>query len=103
VLLSGEVHKAPETRYSPAGIPITRFVLQHQSRQMEAGLPREVNCRIVVVAAGEEMAQRAGALQPGDEVRIRGFLSRNSHRDSEARLVLHAQAIDSSRREPAGQ
>jgi primosomal replication protein N len=70
---------------------------------MEAGLPREVNCRIAVVAAGEELARRAESLDIGDEVRIRGFLSRSSHRDSEARLVLHAQAIDSSRPEPAGQ
>ena len=96
------VHKAPETRYSPAGIPITRFVLQHQSRQMEAGLPREVNCRIVVVAAGEEMAQRARVLNIDDEVRISGFISRSSHRDSEARLVLHAQGIESTRPEQAG-
>jgi len=70
---------------------------------MEAGLSREVNCRIAVVAAGEELARRAGALAIGDKVRISGFISRNSHRDSEARLVLHAQGIESSRPEPAGQ
>lgn len=101
--MSGEVHKAPATRYSPAGIPITRFVLQHQSRQMEAGHLREVSCRIAVVAAGEGPAQEAARLAVGDEVRISGFLSRSNHREGETRLVLHAQQIASARPDGAGQ
>jgi len=90
------VVKPPDTRHSPAGIPITRFVLQHQSRQLEAGIPREVQCRIVVVAAGKEMAHRAQALSLDEEIRVSGFISRSSHKGGESKLVLHAQGIESS-------
>ena len=87
--------KGPETRHSPAGIPITRFVLQHQSRQIEAGTPREVHCRIVVVAAGEGLSRQAQALREESKVRVRGFLSRSGHKGGDSKLVLHAQGIES--------
>ncbi|MBD3669418.1 MAG: primosomal replication protein N [Gammaproteobacteria bacterium] len=92
--MSGQVDKAPQLRHTPAGIPITRFVLQHRSRQIEAGHPREVQCRILVMAAGEALAHRAEVLQVGEALRVEGFLSRSSHKGSEARLVLHAHKIE---------
>ncbi|MDH5359481.1 MAG: primosomal replication protein N [Gammaproteobacteria bacterium] len=94
--MGGQVVKPPDTRHSPAGIPITRFVLQHQSRQLEAGIPREVQCRIVVVAAGKELAHRAQSLSLEEQVRVTGFISRSSHKGGESKLVLHAQVIESS-------
>ena len=93
--MSGQVVKAPETRHSPAGIPITRFVLQHQSRQLEAGSPREVHFSILVVAAGAELHPVASALVEGQVLRVRGFLTRSSHKSGDNKLVLHAQGIES--------
>lgn len=48
------------------------------------------------MAAGEELAARAQALENGEALRIEGFLSRSSHRDDEVRLVLHAQVIENT-------
>ncbi|MBD3610726.1 MAG: primosomal replication protein N [Gammaproteobacteria bacterium] len=97
LILAGQVSKTPDTRHSPAGIPITRFVMQHQSRQSEAGILREVRCRILVMAAGEALSQQASCLQQDDELRVTGFISRSSFRDGETRLVLHAQNIETAR------
>ena len=93
LIIAGTVVRAPETRYSPAGIPISRFAMEHQSRQLEAGMPREAVCRMTVVAAGESLQSAVCALVPGSRVRVSGFLSRAGHRAGEDRLVLHAQAI----------
>jgi primosomal replication protein N len=92
--LDGSVVRTPDTRYSPAGIPITRFVLEHRSRQAEAGLEREVYCRIGVVACGEALAAKAKAPGTGDRVRVSGFIERNTNRQGEPRLVLHAVEIE---------
>ena len=92
-MLTGTVCKAPETRYNPAGIPLTRFSLEHRSRQTEAGMDREVLCRIVVIAAGEVLSNKARALSQGQSVRVNGFISRADNRQGQAKIVLHAQAI----------
>ena len=92
-MLAGTVCKAPETRYNPAGIPLTRFSLEHRSRQTEAGLEREAFCRIVVIATGTELSNKAKALSEGQAVSISGFITRADSRQGQARLVLHAQSI----------
>ena len=58
LVLSGSLSKAPEIRYSPAGVPIARFTLQHQSRQQQAEMPRQVVCNILVIASGESVVDR---------------------------------------------
>jgi len=93
LVLTGTVCKSPETRYNPAGIPITRFSLEHRSRQTEAGLEREAFCRIVVVAAGREISNLAGQLEEGAEVNVTGFIARADNRQGQAKLVLHAQRL----------
>lgn len=92
-MLTGAVHKAPETRYNPAGIPITRFSLEHRSRQLEAGLEREAFCRIIVMAAGKELSKTAQQLDEGSEVSVTGFIARADNRQGQAKLVLHAQSL----------
>ncbi len=93
LVVSGIICHSPESRNSPAGIPLTRFTLEHRSQQVEADLPRDAFFKIVVIAAGTALKQVAGKLQRGDEVRVEGFLSRMSYREDEARLALHALAI----------
>ncbi len=92
-MLTGTVCKTPETRYNPAGIPLTRFSLEHRSRQTEAGLDREAYCRIVVIATGEGLSIKAKVLTEGQSVRVAGFIARADSRQGQAKIVLHAQSI----------
>ena len=94
LLIAGTVARQPETRTSPAGIPIVRFPLQHRSQRPEAGLQRRVELSLQVVAAGRELEAVTRTLQEGDAVKVAGFLSRSDHRSSEAKLVLHAERIE---------
>ena len=94
LIIAGQVAESSGVRTTPAGVPIGRFLLEHHSGQVEAGLPREVRCRIPVVACGAALAYTAGRLSPGAQVRVRGFVSRANYREGEYRLALHAAHID---------
>jgi primosomal replication protein N len=94
VVIAGWVTGPSQTRYSPAGLPITRFLLEHHSRQVEVNIPREARCQIPVLACGEILAADARALAPGTLVRVRGFICRADHRQGEHRLVVHAAQIE---------
>lgn len=85
---------SPETRYNPAGIPIARFTLKHQSLQSEAGMKRQVICNIGIVASGESLQSLVQQLQIGDGIRVSGFLARANNRQGENRLILHAERIE---------
>ena len=92
--LTGRVCSRPETRRSPAGIPIARFTLAHDSVQVEAGRPRQARLRIGVVAAGEGLQAAVRRLAEPAVVRVAGFLASAGYRAGEHRLVLHAQRIE---------
>jgi primosomal replication protein N len=94
LVIAGQLAGACETRVSPAGIPISRFLLDHHSGQTEAGAAREARCRIAVVACGAALSRIADRLPSGAAVRVRGFLSRANPRWGEYRLVLHAAHIE---------
>jgi len=83
-------------RYTPGGLPIVRFCIEHVSTQVEAGSEREVACRINAVAVGD-LAATIPAAGGDDEVAVRGFLCRAGLKDE--RLVLHVEAV---RTGPAG-
>lgn len=100
VILGGVVVRLDTTRYSPAGIPINRFVLEHRSAQREADQPREARCRLLVMACGDALQPVLQNLAPGVRVRVSGFLSRADHRQGEHRLVLHASRIEPFSSEP---
>lgn len=94
-MISGVVAAKPEIRFSPAGVAIIRFPLSHRSTQTEAGMVRQALCRIGVVACGTDQAGvTADLVEEGRLVRVTGFLSRESHRNSDSTLVLHAQRIE---------
>ena len=94
LIIVGQLAGTCETRITPAGVPISRFLLEHHSGQQEAGLPREARCRIPVMACGEALVRVARHLAPEARVRVQGFVSRANHREGEYRLVLHAARID---------
>lgn len=95
LVLSGTVTELFGLRYTPAGVPHLGFMLEHRSRQEEAGAAREVLCRIKVEARGEGITSTFSALAVSDRVTVTGFLARSNYKDSTAtRLVLHAQQIE---------
>jgi primosomal replication protein N len=94
LVISGSLGNTPETRHSPAGIPITRFTLRHESIQQEAGMQRQAICNIVVIASGKELLATTKALQSEQQIRVSGFLSRANNRQGENRLILHAEQIE---------
>ena len=95
LVISGILGNTPETRYSPAGIPITRFTLRHESIQQEAGLQRQSICNIGVIASGKEFLESTRSLQSEQQIRVSGFLSRANNRQGENRIILHAEQIES--------
>ena len=94
LIIVGQLAGSCEIRTSPAGVTISRFLLEHHSGQMEAGVTREASCRIPVMACGEGFARAVSRLPQGAPVRVRGFISRANSREGEYRLVLHAVHID---------
>ena len=91
--LSGQIIRPPQLTRSPAGISHLRFVLEHQSEQIEAGLPRRSYVRITVVISGELAEQWANELNVGNEVQVTGFLNRIEDRNGIGKLVLHGQQL----------
>lgn len=86
--------RAASLTESPAGISHCEFVLEHQSTQMEAGLPRKAYCRIQVVFSGEGSHQFTRELTLGVQVRATGFICRHQTRSGVGKLVLHAQQLE---------
>ena len=86
VALSGELNAIEPLRYTPAGIPLLSFKLKHQSRQVEAGLKRQVECEMGGVAMAE-VAVAMSRLKPGQAVRMSGFLNRKNRMSTQ--LILH--------------
>jgi primosomal replication protein N len=93
VTLSGIIAGSEGVRQSPAGVPHQRVWLEHRSRQVEAGHPREVTLRLEVELRGHAVGRFAHLLVQGQRVLVEGFLDRSGHRDDGRRLVLHAQMI----------
>ena len=87
VALSGELTGVEPLRYTPAGIPLLNFKLQHHSQQIEAGFKRQVDCEMNGVAMGE-VAVAMSRMKAGQAVSVSGFLNRKNRMS--AQLILHA-------------
>ena len=87
-MLNGVVISLQPIRYTPAGIPLLSFLLQHASEQIEAGLKRKVECEVNAVALGELAKTN---IQLGSSVKAKGFLAKRSAKSTQ--LVLHILAI----------
>ena len=83
-MLSGVVIGLEPIRYTPVGIPLLSFVLQHASEQIEAGLKRKVECEVDAVAIGEIAKKN---IQLGSSVKAKGFLAKRSIKSTQ--LVMH--------------
>lgn len=89
--LTGEVVTLEPLRHTPAGIPVLSFVLKHASIQNEAGMKRQAECEVPVVAMAE-LAKKATMLRLGDQIKVAGFLARKSLKND--RLVLHLNELE---------
>jgi primosomal replication protein N len=87
VALSGEIAGIEPLRYTPAGIALLNFRLQHRSLQTEGGLKRQVECEVSGVAMAE-VAVAMSRLKPGQAAIVKGFLNRKNRMS--AQLILHA-------------
>ena len=88
--LIAELVERDALRYTPAGIPVVSARLTHESVQVEAGVARQVQLEMAVLAAGEIAGQLNGA-ELGKPYRLTGFIARKN-RNSKA-LVFHLSEI----------
>jgi primosomal replication protein N len=94
-LVSGRLVELSALRYTPAGLPVLEFILQHQSSQpVDIGRPewshREVTIDISGVVMGELTKQMMLLKLPCD-VQLEGFLTKVNRKSKV--LQLHAQKI----------
>ena len=91
-MLSGVVVGLDAIRYTPAGLPLLSFVLQHASEQTEAGLKRKVECEVNAVALGE-LANifKKQNIQLGSNIKAKGFLAKRSTKSTQ--LVFHIDKL----------
>ncbi|MHB1239824.1 MAG: primosomal replication protein N [Gammaproteobacteria bacterium] len=94
LVIAGVVHRTPDTRSAPSGIPLTRFTLEHRSQRQEAGLARPVTCRLRVLAAGDVFSAVVGRLRAGSQVRVSGFLHQGVSRYGRGEPELHVEHIE---------
>ncbi|HBZ29852.1 MAG TPA: primosomal replication protein N [Nitrosomonas nitrosa] len=90
-VICGEIIKIDQLRYTPAGKAVIEFALAHHSKQIEAGIQRQVICEIPAVALADT-ANMISTLTIGSLVKLTGFLAKKSRISSQ--LALHVTHID---------
>ena len=91
VTLSGRLVEMDALRYTPAGIPVVKFRIAHESSQAEAGVERLVGCEVAAVAFETEAKLLAGA-PLGTGLQVTGFLDRKGR--ASRQVELHATHIE---------
>lgn len=91
--MTGRVVRSPEWRASPAGIRHCYFELDHHSEQPDAGGKRQVQCRLPVVASGQELVAQLERLTEGMQLQVTGYVSRRLKAGQPGRFMLHAVEI----------
>ena len=89
VVLTACIAEAEALRFTPAGLPALTLRLEHESRQTEAGQPRDVKAAMKAVAFGA-MAERLARQNIGSLWTFNGFLA--TPRNGKT-AVLHIQDI----------
>jgi primosomal replication protein N len=89
--ITGSIIELAQLRHTPAGVPVLSFRIAHASEQIEAGLPRKVECELQAVVLGQSALLLRGA-KPGDGVKLSGFLAAKSTQSMQP--VLHVERIE---------
>jgi len=87
-VIAATIHSVEALRYTPAGLPLLRLQLQHDSEQQEAGMNRKVQCLLPAVIIGNKGTL---PLQNGDQLKVKGFLAQRSAKSTQ--VVLHIQEL----------
>ena len=90
-MLGGTLTQREPLRHTPAGVPLLRFRLQHESAQLEAGIERRVECEVAGQALGAA-AVSLSASRDGESLRVTGFLARQSRNSTQ--LVMHVNNVE---------
>ncbi len=77
VELTGRLVEKTELRHSPAGVPIARALMEHESGQTEAGVERWIRFLVGLRAAGTPLAEALDAIPTGAPVEVSGVLLRS--------------------------
>ncbi|HNC52327.1 MAG TPA: primosomal replication protein N [Accumulibacter sp.] len=85
--MTGTLIERQGLRFTPAGVPVTECLIEHQSEQVEAGSPRRVECEIRAIALGPT-ARWLAAASPGAALRLTGFLAARSRNSKQPRLHI---------------
>ncbi len=89
-IICGKIIKLGILRYTPAGIAVIEFTVNHVSHQVEAGVVRQIKCEILAIALGQ-IALTVAELKVDNKVKLMGFLNRKSHMNQQ--LVLHTNQV----------
>ncbi len=89
--LDARVAEVLPLRRTPAGVPIASCVLAHESKQVEAGVTRDVSVEMQALVVGDLAAVLAAAA-PGAALRVTGFIAAKSLRSRSP--VLHLNTIE---------
>lgn len=76
-------------RYTPAGLPVCEFELEHDSVQLEATKPRQVRCELQALAMGAA-AHQVDGLDVGRVLDWQGFIALRSHKSKSLRFHVCA-------------
>ena len=88
--MTARVTEVSMLRYTPAGIPATNLVLEHESEVVEAGVTRQVKLTVRAVAFGA-LAEALAKSELGKLLLFTGFLI--NARTSKS-IVFHIQLIE---------
>ena len=91
VILQASIASREQLRYTPAGIAVLAFTVEHHSRQTEAGQVRDVTLTLDCVALGEK-AQSLDQISPDRTLELRGFLGNRSNKSRW--VVFHVTEFD---------
>jgi primosomal replication protein N len=91
--LTGTVARTPIRSASPSGIEHCRFWLEHRSVQQEAGLTRDVYCKMPVVFSSQNASSITQNLVQGSDIKVIGFVVYQKDKNGLGKLVLHAEQI----------
>jgi len=92
VWITGVLAERQPLRYTPAGIPVTELVIQHQSEQVEAGVSRKIECEVRAVALGL-IAEKLSKVGTETRLSAAGFLAAKSLKRRQD-LVLHIEEFE---------
>ena len=79
LILRASFASKEQLRFTPAGIAVLSFTVDHNSTQNEAGQPRNVALSLDCVAVGE-MAKSLDHVATGRDLELSGFLSNRSNK-----------------------